>query len=300
MRLRARSQSLPMRQALKAKLELAALLVVLAVVPQFYVWGLGYYVDDWEFLKMAVLDADGRFLSVLGAYADYSMLAVRPLQILWLTAFNAFAPGNATAAHLANQVVFALACLVLYRALRNVPGLREAAFPLVLIYCCMPHFVTTRLWFANHQANLALLFFALAVYAMARLKRSSRRTRPLQFAIAAASVASALAYELFAFILVVAPAFIWTADGERPRALLRNHRFRAALLAALAGVVLAVLYKLPANYGLSSQSMDRGFTYFVMRSGYLYAGAAVVSFWVFGAYIPVVAAGVLGGRSSSR
>ncbi|MGN6499913.1 MAG: hypothetical protein ACTHKM_07175, partial [Tsuneonella sp.] len=161
-------------------------IVLIVVVPALlYVFGLGLYIDGWGFLWAMRTSPDQSWIGVYRTLAEQPALAVRPLQIVWLVASYKLSPGSIVPVHLANQVVFALAGLLLHAALYRNAGLRRFALPVVALYLCLPTFTTARFWWSNHQSGVALLAAALAVYLVQVWLSRERRFASLAGACAA-------------------------------------------------------------------------------------------------------------------
>jgi len=264
--------------------DIAAILATIAVSSAAYVLSLGYYADDWPFLEILHKANDQSFAGLYAAMAREPMLAVRPGQILWWIVFHALGPADPRLAHFANHALVAAAALLIYAALRRLPGTRASAFHLTLLYVCLPTYAAAKVWMANHQATLSLFFFALALFLTARLPASGRRTRIALIAGAfLASLAADLSYELFAFVFLVLPLFAWSASGRDWRTLHRDRGFVAATLSLAAALALATVFKLSYHYGAA---LPRSPSEFVLKSGWMYVRAAYTCFWALGLYLP--------------
>lgn len=271
--------------------DIATILAAIAVSSAAYVLSLGYYADDWAFLEILHKANDQSFAGLYAAMAREPMLAVRPGQILWWALFHRLAPADPRLAHLANHAVFAAAALLIYGALRRLPGTRASAYHITLLYVCLPTYAAAKLWLANHQATLSLFFFALTLFLVARLPGSQGRKRLALIAGAfLASLAADSCYGLFAFVLLALPLFAWTASGNDWRTLHRDRGFAAATLALTAALAIAAAFKLSYHYGAA---WPKSPTHFVLRAGWMYLRAAYTCFWTLGLYLPRLGIGML-------
>ena len=264
-----------------------------AICSAAYVMGLRLYSDDWFFIEPLMLSRDQSWPGLYRALAETPFVGVRPVQILWYIAFHKLAPGQVAPVHLANHAVFAASSLVLYAALRATPATRRAAYYVAMLYVCLPTFSVAKMWYANHQAVLGLLLFALTWLLTARIALTGSRVRWLL--VPAAGIATAignLAYELFAVTALALPLFVWSALGIRGRALARDRAFLAATAAIGVGFAATTLFKLTYDYGVE---LPATLPAFVRSATEMYATAAKTTFWTLGVYSPRAAVGILGG-----
>lgn len=267
-------------------------LFVSAVGSAAYVFGLGFYSDDWWlFLEPLAASSDQSWSGLYRALAETPFVAVRPGQILWYVAFHKLAPGNATLVHVANHAVFALSALLLYASLHAVPATRRAAYHVALLYACLPTFSAAKMWYANHQAVLGLLLFTLTWWLVTRLAREGKPWLVPLVALTAAL--GNLCYELFAVTALALPLFVWWGLGHRSRQFARDRTFLATTVAIAAGFVATTLFKLQFDYGVELPASVPEAGQFVAQAASMYARAAETTFWTLGLYSPRTAAGVL-------
>ncbi|MCW1381201.1 hypothetical protein OLX02_00045 [Novosphingobium sp. KCTC 2891] len=225
--------------------ERLALLAAVLIPALFYLPGLGLYTDDWAFLA---LFRDAPHRSVADLYQGaliYDNVAVRPLQILLFIFYGKVAPGSVQFPHLFNTAMFALAVLVMHDALRTVPAMRKGAADALLLFVCLPDYLTIRLWFAAHQAALSLLLFALVLRIVLRCSREGRAPRaPTLVLLFALGLASSLSYEVLSFTMCAIPVFARTLHGVGWRDLPRDRAALAMSLVLGAAVYLAMQFKL--------------------------------------------------------
>lgn len=274
-----------------------ALLAVIAVSSSFYVLDLGRYSDDWWFYRHMLSSPDQSWGGLYATLASVPWLAVRPGQIAWYTTFQTLFPGDITATHLANHAAFALGVLMLHGALRAMPAMRSAAYPVTLIYVCMAHFTASKFWYANHMATLSFALFAATALSAALLAREPRRGSAVVLvgAIGLCSAACNLSYELFGFMLPLLPLAAWLANGRSLRETLENGRFRTATFAAGIAFAATTLFKIGYQHGVAAPSDPGELIQFVARAGWLYLRVAYTSFWTLGLYSPRAAVGIATG-----
>ncbi|MCW1381294.1 hypothetical protein OLX02_00515 [Novosphingobium sp. KCTC 2891] len=271
------------------------LVLLLAVVlpALFYVAGLGFVTDDWGFLALLKASPDQSVAGLYRTLAAAPNLAVRPPQILLYIATWKAMPGSALGPHLINHAMLAGAVLLLHDALRRLRGFAPLALPLVLAYACAPHFSTTRMWYANHMATLALLCFALALWLVVALAQGETRRRPaLLAALAGTALLGALSYILFAFVLLAVPVFVWTAQGSSLRDLRRDRRFAVTVAAVTLPLAATCAFQLWIGGELMPR---RGALDFALRTAVIYVRAAITDFGTLGVLLPWQTLRVLAG-----
>lgn len=219
------------RQALVDGLVLVTLVVVSAWP---YVGRLGFYSDDWAFVG-AFSQSPHQSLAALFRLMHEETPA-RPVQWIYLAALYKLFGTQPLGYHVVNHAVIGITAVTFYLCLRRltVPRVLSLAWPLVFVV--LPHYATTRLWYAVFQANLSLCFYFVGVHAALTARASSTRSAAWRIASAAALGASVMAYEVVAPLFVLIPLLEeWVGRRvSRPR-----DRLRATVISAV--VVMAVL-----------------------------------------------------------
>lgn len=263
--------------------------VLIAVCAGPYIFGLGFYYDDWVFMARMSQSPDQSFLGILGYFGSWGSIAPRPLQALELVTLHRLFGLNPLPGHLINHLVFWLGAASLYLAIRRLLGSRRIAAYVAVAYVCLPHFMTDRLWYAAYQANLSLLLFATSLYASVRFAEAGRQAGRWWWLglVAVAMLASGLAYELFLPVFLLVPPVVWcvrlAAEPAGPggwREHVRPFLLHLVVVGALAAGV--IVFKLLADAG------QHGFSggFFRQALG-LYWGAFKLSFIDFGVLLPV-------------
>ncbi len=221
----------------------ACILLVSAICSAAYVFGLGFYSDDWWlFLEPLATSPDQSWRGLYRALGETPFVAVRPGQIVWYVAFHKLAPGNATAVHLASHAAFAISALLLYASLHAVSATRRAAYYVALLYTCLPTFSVAKMWYANHQATLGLLMFALTWFLATRVASDGKLwLLPL---VGLTAALGNLCYELFSITALGLPLFVAWSLGLRGRRLARDRAFLGAIAAIAVGIAATTLFKL--------------------------------------------------------
>ena len=214
--------------------------VLVSALP--YLFGLGFYSDDWAFLAM--LDHASR----QGVGAIFQQLLthdastfVRPVQVVYLVMGFEMFGRHPLPYHLVNTVVLGLAAVFLYLGLKEIRLGRWLAFVVAVVFGLLPHYSTDRFWIASHQATLSMAFAFIGIYALSRSMRleASNPARWLALAVLAL-VLSILSYEV-ALGLIVASLLItgWRGYVETRKDTQRRFS-NLASVAGVAGVLLLI------------------------------------------------------------
>lgn len=214
-----------------------------------YIRGLGLYDDDWGFLTTWTYCSDRSFWGLIKCfYRDNGDASVRPLQNLYVSGLYWLLGPNAFVHHIVDSAVLAFAIVLLYQALSELGFGRISAVAIALIYGMLPHYSTDRFWFASAaESNQSMAFCFLSFYCAARISRAdSKRRWAWMITSTLAMLASLLAYEVAAPLMVLVPVQIYigfrrSAQGtERPQRLIA----RLFFLLSLASLTLFVVFKL--------------------------------------------------------
>jgi hypothetical protein len=257
-------------------------MVALSVVP--YVSGLGLYSDDWGFLSG--LHNAPRSLGALYDAAIAEGLAARPAQALLLTVLFWCFGTEPFGYHLANTAILAGAAALFYLAMRKLGVSRLVALAVPLIFAVLPNYSTDRFWIAAFQANLAVLFFLLSLYADLRFVDAASPGRWAWKALGfAALLGSVLAYEVTGPLFLLNVVVVWMRarrQGARP-----SMAMTLALAANFVVLAAAIGYKLTVT---DRTSLSGGFLFRVVRTA---RDATLVHFGGYGLALPAKAARVL-------
>ena len=170
-----------------------------------YTWDLGFYSDDWHFLRNFTFSPD---VSILGLYEAFSdpNAKMRPGQKIYQATLFWFFELDPTGYHVTNIFVFSLGAVFFYLSLRQLGTPRIFALSIPLVFIFLPHFSTVRFWYAANQAVLAMTLYFASLYA--DLRSIFARTRAL-LAWKAASIVclvlSTLSYEVLIPLFLLNP-----------------------------------------------------------------------------------------------
>jgi hypothetical protein len=163
-----------------------------------YTSGLGFYSDDWAFLRILETTDQRSFGGLVQALYDAdAVVRQRPVQVVYLACLYFVFGLQPLGYHIVNAVALAGSAALFYLVLREVNQPRRLALAVAAVYGLMPNYSSDRFWIAAHQATLSILFLLLSTLAALRsLRASPRYAAPLILASVTALLLSGLAYEV--------------------------------------------------------------------------------------------------------
>ncbi len=190
------------------------IIVILSVI--LYVHQLGFYSDDWTYLKALDNSEDQSIRTLLRAiHGDNAPM--RPIQSLYLALLYYCFGANPLGYHIVNGLILIGFTLLFYFLLRELKFNNAISLTVPLIYVLLPHYSTDRFWIAAFQVNLSTLFYFLSFLADLRSLKSNAI---IYKTIAIVSLLiSVLAYEtilpLFFLNLLIVGYLVWSAKKQR-------------------------------------------------------------------------------------
>ena len=220
----------------------AFLVAVAASTAVLWIGRLGFYLDDWDFLRAFRFSPDqsirGLFQAALAAVPGGRM---RPLQLLY-TALSYKAWGaRPLGYHAAEIVVLSAIGILIWALLRELGRPRVWALSAAILYLTLPHYTTARFWPAAQPFLLSVLLYLTSFYADIRSLRSRKRAL-LGWRVLAVStlIGCLLAYEvaLPLFAMNIAAALFLGRRSATPNVSRRRTAIVLSDAAALIGVML--------------------------------------------------------------
>ncbi len=214
-----------------------------------YVGQLGFYSDDWSSLAAWTSCADQSYVGLVRCfYSRRGDVSVRPLQILYQTALYRWFGSHPFGQHAINGALIVCTLLLLYLALSKFRVSRTARLAIVLVYGLMPHYSADRFWIAAAQAHVCMAFCFLSFYSAARiLPAGSKQRWAWTIASVLAMLASLLAYEVAAPLLVLVPVLLYLGFRHNarvgPSLAARSKTSKLIPALSLGSLVLFVLLK---------------------------------------------------------
>ncbi|HEY9653497.1 MAG TPA: hypothetical protein V6C95_22745 [Coleofasciculaceae cyanobacterium] len=235
-----------------------SLIMLISMV--LYIGKLGFYSDDWAFLGGWILAEDQSPLGLMRAF--YSpLVAMRPVQTIYLSLLYWLFELNPIGYHLVNSAVFISGVLLFYLMLRQLRQNRLLALTLPMVYGLLPHYSTDRFWMATFQANLSMTLYFLSLYSDLRMLQARPKYLWLWKLISLLSLfGSTLAYEVFLPLFLLNPLLVLYHKRQLHSVGLGLQipwRKLAALLGSnLLSLLLVVVFKLLATIRLEGNSVN--------------------------------------------
>jgi hypothetical protein len=172
-----------------------------------YINDLGFYGDDWAFLRIFYLSENQSLVGLIRSTFETSNIwsspplrtwAPRPVQAIyevslyWLFGLNPFGY------HLVNTTVLTSGIIGFYWVVRELTGNRMLAIVVPMTYGLLPHYSTDRLWYAAFQANLSMVLYFLSLFCDLQQLKAKRNSLYAWKTLSLVSlIGSTLAYEVF-------------------------------------------------------------------------------------------------------
>lgn len=260
-----------------------------------YVRGLGFYLDDYSFLRVLGQSHRQSFFGLYDALsAGAAKTRMRPVQIATLAGLYNLFGSNAHAYHMFNAFVLVGGVLLVYFVLRELDRTRLVSVAAALLYATLPHFSTDRFWVAAFQANVSMTLFFASQYAALRALRAKRGPWWGWVVVALVSaVGSALAYEVALPLFLLTPFLVvwrsrhiaaretYTGMPRRAQALL-GFSLLTLVVAIAAKVAVAVRVGHESSYQLG---VEGGLFHHL---AYLVSGSIKLSVGSYGLGLPYV------------
>jgi hypothetical protein len=237
--------------------DLLALALLIALSLSLDRHTLGFYGDDWGFLRDFSFAADQSVAGLFRKMYAAPPVRMRPGQVLYdALLYRAFGP-HPFGYHLVNATVLVAVGLLLYTVLRRLGLQRTLSVAVALLYSLLPHYSTDRVWMAAAQAPLSMVFYLVSLYAAIAALRGERwRSAGWQVVNVLSLLASGLCYEVTIPLFLLHPLLVgWAARapgtavaspaGPSPESqrLLRR-RWMIGTVATLLALAVLVAFKL--------------------------------------------------------
>jgi hypothetical protein len=168
---------------------------------------LGFYSDDWAFLRSFRFAPDQSLRGLSSTFAAENGTFARPLQGVYDTLLYRLFGLHPLGYHAAIIIVVFLSLCIFYFALKDLCENRLIALAVVLVYGLLPHYSTVRLWLATTQITVSMASYFLAVYADAQQLRM-REAWGWAVLSTLCLIVSGLAYEAFLPLFLLSPLLI--------------------------------------------------------------------------------------------
>lgn len=254
-----------------------------------YLFGLGFYSDDWEYLATLVHSSDQGLAAMFRQMIQLDdHFLIRPMQLLFFVlGFKAFGQ-NPLPYHILSSIILGLAVVFLYPALREMRVPRAWAVVIALVFGFLPHYSADRFWISSHQATECLAFALLGIWALKRSVRLEKKQSLKWAALGiAALILSILSYEVaVGLILASLGMVVWLAFSQKHASL----KARFTRVGVPVGAGFAFLFALLIKSRVQSTLVYHH--HFFQRLGtltwHVAVQAVLFNFWTYCLHMPVV------------
>jgi len=270
--------------ALRSDCMVLAGVVLLSTLP--YLFGIGFYSDDWMYQAWLTHHSGQGISSTLWALLRHDpSLRVRPVQAIYLvTSFRIFGR-QPVGYHILDAAILAVLTVMLYLLLRELRVGCWLEFTIPLVFALLPHYSTDRFWISSQQATLSLLFAIIGFYGVLRWR--SQEDTPKRWLILGVGslVLGILSYEVPVGLILAFLGFMAFSASGTPRHLSRKRLWKGLALVSLLLLALGI-----AKIGLQTRIQPH--YHFLKRLGGLswHATVEAVRFnlWTYGLHLPAV------------
>jgi hypothetical protein len=264
------------------------LFLVVLLSSLLYIGGLGFYHDDWNFLKYLNNSRDQSFAGLSQTlYSEDVNIRQRPVQLLYLAGLYWLFGLQPLGYHLVNAAVLLAGIVFYYLVLREFNQPRLLCLTLPMVYSLLPHYSTDRFWVAAFQATLSMTLYFISVYSVLRALRSQSVSLWGWNLLSLLSlVTSGLAYEVALPLFLLTPILIWHRTRQR-YVLAGATRLTRLEVSVLLGAPLLALALVIAFKALTTVRLG-------IEANYLYHGAHIgieaikVNYGTYGLGLPLV------------
>jgi hypothetical protein len=261
-----------------------------------YIKGLGFYLDDYTYLKRFFTSSDQSILGLSQAlyYADANT-RTRPLEIFFLASqYWLFGP-SPLAYHIVNSTLLLSSTILFYLVLCELGRPRIMAVAVPLVYALLPHYSTDRFWVVTFPHSCSISLYFLSLYADLRaLDNQMRYLRRWKFLSLVSLISSGLAYEVALPLFALNPLLVHCRAKQvygpvAGRTMLRQN-WGALLASNILALVLLLAFKVVTTISLGNQTGLQ----FGIKGGYLdylvflVAEAIRVNYGTYGLGLPYV------------
>ena len=259
--------------------------VIVSAFP--YQFGLGLYLDDWQYLgtldRFSGHGLTGMFREMIKVDPHFLF---RPVQLTCLVlGFNAFGL-HAMPYHIVISTVLGLVTVCLYLALQELLMNRWLAFVIALVFGLLPHYSTDRIWISSQQAAICMAFALLGIYALSRSVRPEEQHSMRWVALAASAfVLSTLSYEVALGFIIASFGIIGWRKYIEIRGSSRSSLASQSGIAGIAAVLLLVSI-VKARMQVMVVYHHHFFARLGERSWHALDQAVLFNFWTYGLHMP--------------
>jgi hypothetical protein len=271
-----------------------SLVILLSLI--LYIQRLGFYLDDYAFLKVLTASSTQSLFGLGHAlYSEEVNTQKRPMQILFIVGLYWLFGPYPLMYHMANAIVLLSAVVLFYLVLREMGQPRLLTLAVPLVYGLLPHYSTDRFWVASSPATLSIALYFLSLYADLRaLRHQLAHIHRWKLLSLLSLLGSGLAYEVVLPLFLLNLWLVWNHAQQLYGRALGKHlvysNIGILLLSNLLSLVLVVGFKTLITLSLGAQTGYQLGTHrrYVDHLIYLASGALRVNYGIYGIGLPYV------------
>jgi hypothetical protein len=259
-----------------------ALVVLLSLI--LYIGDLGFYSDDWDFLRRFIFSPNQSFVGLFQS-AYFPLVWMRPVQILYLTGLYWLFGLHPLGYHLVNVAILVSGIVLFYLVLRELEQERVLALAVAVLYALLPSYSENRFWMASFQITLSMSLYFLSLYSDLRALQSGPKGVWCWKLLSTLSlVGSTLAYEIFIPLFLCNPLIIWYRKRQLYKSGEQINRVKLAVLLGinLPILILIVFFKVAVTIRLRNLDFEEHIVWFFQ----LIKEAIIVSYVHYGIALP--------------
>ena len=274
-------------------------LALVATLPAlFYLWRLGFYLDDYYELEVMKTSHDQSLWGLFDALLSGDPKShLRPVEYFGLAALYRLFGTDPLPYQIFLALLVPLCAVAAYLVLRQLRQPRFLALGVPLLFAAAPHFSSDRFWVVAYSPTVSLTLYLVSVYAGLRAFSTDGRGLVAWLVGAIVSMlASIFMYEIALPLFVVTALYFW----YRSRTSAGPGRSAAALaygsalaLTIVVKVVLALWVGTETSYSIGGY--QGGLAH---HTAYMVSGAVKVNFVTYGLGLPYVLGWIVDNRFS--
>jgi hypothetical protein len=265
-----------------------SLVILLSLI--LYIHQLGFYDDDWNNLREFSLTQHQSLMGLVqGFHHSITAAQTPPIQLLyhsvlyWLFGIRPFGY------HIVNAAILMIGILLLYSLLRELNLNRLFALTIPMVYGLLPHYSTSRFWFAAFGGNLSMTLYFLSFLCDLRMLKA--RTNNLwiwKLTSLLSLLASTLTFDVFLPLFFLNPLIVLHHKKSLDDAGLASWKSQKKLVLLLAINLVTLLLVVVVKGLASSGSSQAPSPILTDQLKYLVEGSISINLRRYGTGLPGV------------
>ena len=283
----------------KERLRDASFLALVATLPAlFYLWRLGFYLDDYYELELMKTSHDQSLWGLFHALLSGDPKShLRPVEYFGLAVLYRLFGTDPLPYHIVLAVLVPLCAVAAYLVLRELRQPRFLALGVPLLFAAAPHYSSDRFWVVAYSPTLSLTLYLISLYCGLRAFETEGRDQ-VGWVVGAIALmfASIFMYEIALPLFVVTALYFWYRwrTSDRPGRSVPVIAYASALaLTIVVKIALALWVGTETSYSIGGY--QGGLAH---HTAYMVSGAVKVNFVTYGFGLPYVLGWIVDHRFS--